>query len=398
MEKSQQSNSLGVGIELLVDGRFSGHSASDVRISALKPFLTRAIDGTRFLEPDPNRRLPLLNEMGMSDAKIDAVDSGWQDYSPEDRRATLNKLEQASHSAGSKLEVRSITNHVWDSKVESHVTASNGFSAGWQRTSFGLGGEITLVGEDGRLPEAYDYRSCRHRSDLPNVDSLARDLIKQGASRIGSSGITSAKMPILISNKVASKIIGTLISPLGGTAIYEQRSCMLNKIGQSIGASNLTILDDPHISRASGSKPYDNDGLATKAREIVSDGVLQEYLLNVYNARRLKTLPTTGSTSNLCIAPSNNSPLELIVDLPKVIVVDGFLGGNANPITGDFSYGINGRYYENGELIQGVSEMNISGNILELMAQFQIAANDVWVYSSYRMPSLLFDGVQCSGV
>ena len=120
--------------------------------------------------------------------------------------------------------------------------------------------------------------------------------------------------------------------------------------------------------------------------------------LDLYNARRLNSTPTIGGSSNICIEPSTLSPMDVIRDLPQCIVIEGFLGGNANPITGDFSYGITGRYFEKGEFVQGISEMNISGNIIEVMKSFEVAANDVWTYSSYRTPSLLFGNVQCSGV
>jgi len=397
LEKTQQSNSLGVGIELLVDGKFSGHSASDVRLESLKPFLQRAIDATRFLEPDPHRVLPGLQEMGCANGNTEANDDSWETQTPESRRALLNNVEASSQKASSHLDVRSITHHVWDSKVQSHVCASNGYSQGWQRTSFGMGGEITLVDND-RLPEAYDYRSARHLSDLPTVDELSAELVKRGESRINSSGISSGKMPILLRNFAARKIIGTFLSPLQGTAIYEKRSCMLDKVGQQVAATNLTIVDNPLIPRASGSRPYTGDGFETKEQTIVENGVLNMHLLNLYNARRLNRPPTMAGASNICVAPSELSPMDLIRDLPQCIVIEGFLGGNANPITGDFSYGITGRYFEHGEFVQGVSEMNISGNILELLHSFENTANDVWIFSQYRTPSMLFNNVQCSGV
>ena len=196
LEKTQQSNSLGVGIELLVDGKFSGHSASDVRLESLKPFLQRAIEATRFLEEDPHRVLPNLEEMGATSANLDVDDKSWETCSAESRRDRLNNLEESSKSASSHLDVRSITHHVWDSKVRSHVCASNGYSNGWERTSFGMGGEITLVDGE-RLPEAYDYRSARHQSDLPTVADISAELVKRAESRLGSSGIRSARMPIL---------------------------------------------------------------------------------------------------------------------------------------------------------------------------------------------------------
>ena len=397
LEKTQQSNSLGVGIELLVDGKFSGHSASDVRLESLRPFLQRAIDVTRFLEPDSHRVLPRLEDMGCSDSDIEANDDSWNAQTPESRRELLNNVEAASQKASSHLNVRSITHHVWDGKVQSHVCASNGYSQGWKRTSFGMGGEITLVDKE-RLPEAYDYRSTRHLSDLPTVHELSTELVKRGESRINSSGIASGKMPILLRNFAARKIIGTFLSPLQGTAIYEKRSCMLDKIGKQVASTNLTIVDNPLIPRASGSRPYTGDGFETKTQTIVEDGVLNMHLLNLYNARRLNRPTTMGGATNICIAPSELSPMDLIKDLSQCIVIEGFLGGNSNPITGDFSYGMTGRYFENGEFVQGVSEMNISGNILELLHSFESTANDVWMFSQYRTPSMLFNDVQCSGV
>ena len=112
------------------------------------------------------------------------------------------------------------------------------------------------------------------------------------------------------------------------------------------------------------------------------------YLLNLYNARRLNTTPTMGGSSNICIEPSAHSPMDLIRDLPKCIVVEGFLGGNANPITGDFSYGITGRYFEKGEFIQGISEMNISGNIIEVMQSFEQSQQMMFGTTRHTEPHL----------
>ena len=113
---------------------------------------------------------------------------------------------------------------------------------------------------------------------------------------------------------------------------------------------------------------------------------------------RLGQTHTTASTSNLVVPPSEDSPEALLNQLQRAIRVEGFLGGNANAMTGDFSFGITGTLFEKGEAIQGVSEMNVSGNIFDLCAQYLQPANDVWTYSAWRTPSLLFDNVQFSGL
>jgi len=394
IERTKQSNSLGVGLELLVEDKFSSHSASDVRPEALTDFLKRAIQATSFLEQDEYRRLPSIEQMGIAKNPLDVSDPSWKQRTPTERKEDLLHLEQACIQESQEANVRSITTHVWDAYIESHVCSSNGYSAGWNRTSFGCGGELTLVDNDGRLPEAYDYRSSRHLNDLPSHQELAQTLLQKGLSRIGSSSISSGKMALLLENRVAARLLNVLIGPLNGRSIYEQRSCLAGKLGSKIAASSLSLYDDPLISRGLASRPFDGDGFATKRRSIIEEGVLNMYFINLYNARRLGVDPTTGSSSNLVIPPSEHSPEELMADHPKLISVEGFLGGNTNPITGDFSFGITGRYFEHGQFVQGISEMNISGNLFDMLERFQAAANNVWTYSSYRVPSLLFEDMQ----
>ena len=126
------------------------------------------------------------------------------------------------------------------------------------------------------------------------------------------------------------------------------------------------------------------------------NGELRSFFVDLYNSRRLKCAPT-GGASNLVIPAGERSPADIIAALPRVIRVDGFLGGNTNAITGDFSFGISGTLFENGEPVAAVSEMNISGDLFTLLGQFQEAASDTWRWGAWRSPSLLFDGVQFSG-
>jgi PmbA protein len=287
---------------------------------------------------------------------------------------------------------------VWDSNSHSCRVSSNGYQAGWSRTSAGLGASITLYEDSGRRPEAYDYYSARHFKDLPSVEAVAESLVERGRRRIGTSAIKSERLPMLLDNRCVSRILNVLISPLSGRTIYEQRSCMADKLGKQVAATALNIIDDPLIPRAISSHPFDGDGLATQRRDLIKSGVLQHFLLGIYNARRLDRAHTTAAASNLVIPPSNDTPGGLLEQLSRAIRVEGFLGGNSNLMTGDFSFGITGTLFEKGEAVQGVSEMNVSGNIFDICSKYLQPANDVWTYSSWRTPSLLFDDVQFSGL
>ena len=146
-----------------------------------------------------------------------------------------------------------------------------------------------------------------------------------------------------------------------------------------------------------GSRLYDGDGRPTQPRTIIEDGILRHWLVNVYYGRKLDRTPTTGGTSNLVVPSGARSCSAILGDLDWAIHVDGFLGGNSNPATGRYSFGIRGTLFENGVAVKPISEMNISGSIFDLMEGFIEAADDPWLYGSCRSPSLLFDAVQFSG-
>ncbi len=398
IEKAEESRSLGVRAALMVDGRWSAHSTSDLRPDALREFLGRAVDATRFLEPDPHRRLPDLDQMGSIDAdSLDAWDDAWHDRDAGERRQRLEHLEDATRAAGADLDIRSVTSFVWDGASQRAVVTSHGFESAYRSTSFGHGAMLSLVDTGGRLPESYDTCSARHLADLRDVASVARGAIERGRHRLGSGPAPSGRYPMLLENRLTSRILGLLLAPLQGELLYEKRSCLEGKLGERVASPALTIIDDPLIPRAAGSRPHDGDGLPARRRVLVDQGVLQEYLIDVYNSRRMGVAVTGGSTGNIVVPAGQRSPVAILAELPQAIRVEGFLGGNSNPTSGDFSFGVSGVLLEHGQPVKNVSEMNISGNLFELMARFTEAADDVWTWSASRTPSLLFDDVQFSG-
>jgi len=397
VEKAQESRSRSAGLSLMVDGRFSAHSTNDLRPEAVTAFLERAIAATRFMEPDPNRALPDLEQMGAAEVDLDAVDPEFDAWSPDDRREAAERLEAVCAAAAKDDPVRSITAYVWDGRSDSALVTSHGFSSSWSGTSVGQGATVSLEDADGRLPEAWSTFSTRHRGDLPDAERVAADLVERGRLRLGSKAAESGRYPLLLDRRVVGRMLGTLLGPISGTAIYEQRSCMAGKLGEKIAAAGLSLYDDPLIPRAPGSRPHDGDGLPSQRRAILEAGVLKMYFLGVYNGRRLDMPPTTSGASNLIVPPGVRSEAAIQAGLSRAIRVEGFLGGNSNATSGDFSYGVLGTLIEDGVAVRPVSEMNVSGNLFDLLDSFVEAASEPWIYSSWRCPTLLFDDVQFSG-
>lgn len=397
VEKAQESRSLSASVDLMVEGRFSSHTTNDLRPESFRPFLERAVAATRFLEPDLHRALPPREQMGLADATLDLEDPSHAGLDPDQRRAWVEEMEARTTEAAAKLPLRSATAYVWDGRSASAWVTSHGFEEQSARTSFGHGATLSLEDRDGRLPEGWSMVGAAHRADMPSVAAIAAEAAESAARRLGSKPIASGRYPMLLDRRAVGRVLGAVLGPLGGTSLYEGRSCMAGKRGQRIASEAFTLRDEPLLARGSGSRRSDGDGFPATPRAIIEDGVLQMYFIDLYNSRRMGEPVTVGGASNLVIAPGSASPAELGAALPRVIRVEGFLGGNSNAASGDFSFGVQGSLFEGGELVQSLAEMNVSGNVFELMERYQTAANDPWIFSAWRCPTLLFDDVQFSG-
>lgn len=398
VEQATQSTTRGLVVSLLVDDRFSSHSTSDLRPPALESFLDRAVAATRYLEADADRALPdpALCGRGATDAELQQWDPAWGDRTPADRAAQAEAVEAALDARRPEGTISSAT-YVADGASEAARVMSNGFRDETRGAWFSVGGEMTLADPSGRRPEASSYYSMRHLSDLPSPDRIADEVVQRALERIGSKPIASGSYPLVLENRVAGRIVGALGGPLSGASLHHGRSCLAGKLGERVGSEHFTLVDDPLLPRGLGSRPWDGDGLQARRRPIFESGVLRNLYLSVYYARKLDMAPTTGGRSNWIIPAGDRSVKELTKDYPQAVLVNGFLGGNSNGVTGDFSFGIRGVLLEHGEPTRSLSEMNVSGNLLSLFHRLVAVGDDPWRYSSLISPTLIFEDVQFSG-
>lgn len=396
LEKIQESRSLSLRVSLMVDGRFSAHLTNDLRPDALDAFLARAVEATRALEPDPDRRLPDRASMGVADDDLDTVDPGAPPTAAE-LRARAQALEAEARGSAARLPLVSAGVELWASHNRTELCCSNGFRGVQEGTQHGAMVALTMTEEDGRKPEAYVQHVARFRADLPPSEAICHELVARAERRLGSHKAPSGRYPVVVSATRAPRLLGFLLTPLSGQTLHEGRSCFLGRLGQRLSPNGLTLLDDPLIRRGQASRRFDADGLPACRLPIFQDGALCAYLLDVYYARKLGMNPTTGSSSNLCIPAGARSVGAILADLPRAILIDGFLGGNINPATGVFSLGVSGALYQGGSVVHNVSEMNLSGNLFELLERFVEAADDPYLLSSARTPSLCFDAMQLAG-
>ena len=251
---------------------------------------------------------------------------------------------------------------------------------------------------DGRRPEEYDYATSRFWNTLPDAHTIGRSAAERTLARLGSQKSPSAAMTVLVDNRASGRLMSMLLGPLRASAIQQKRSFLENKLGETLFSPLLTLTDDPLIPHGFGSRLFDGEGMAAKPRAIFDKGTLKSYYIDNYYGRKLQMAPTSGSTSNLAWQTGSKSQQQLMADMKDGLFVTGFIGGNANSGTGDFSLGVVGFRVRNGAIAEPVSEMNLAGNNLEFWKQLAAVGNDPFAYSAMRTPTLMFENVSVAGV
>ena len=399
LDRLRESTEVGLSVTLYVDGRYSSNSTSDLRPEALGPFLDETIAATRVLAADPHRKLPdpkryagrFTGDLALYDEPSAAA------VSAVERQRVARELEQAVRAAPGADQLISVTTSAGDVLGESAMVCSNGMEAQMRGTRFSIYAEASVRDQGDRKPEGWWYAVARKKAKLPTIESVAQEALRRALRDRGGKPEKSDKYPCVVEAAVTSRLLGDLLGPLGGQAIQQKRSFLSDKLGKKVAASLLTITDDPLLPEGLGSTTFDGEGMSTVRRPIVERGVLKSFLLDTYYASKLGTEPTTGGSSNLVFPKGKRDLAGLCAAMDKGILVTGFSGGNSNSATGSFSLGIRGQWVEGGKPVRAVSEMNLSGNALELWGLLLELGNDPYLYSSTRCPSLRFDKLQFSG-
>jgi PmbA protein len=277
------------------------------------------------------------------------------------------------------------------------MLASNGFEGESATTYYNLTAGVSMRGTGDTRPEGYWYDSAVFWKDLQK-NNIGKTAYDRTLRKLGQEKIKSGVYKMILDNLTSPRLFSPLISALTGEAIHQKSSFLVNKLGEKIASDKLTVIDDPHIKNARGARWFDNEGVATKKRNVIENGVLNMYFIDTYNGGKLNMEPTIQSPSILNIHQGNKNLEQILASIDRGIWVTGFNGGNSNSTTGDFSFGVEGFLIEKGVAVKPLNEMNITGNILTLLNNILEIGNDPRTNSSYRIPSILFDSVNFSGI
>lgn len=399
LERVQERTRRSLSAELYVDGRFSASTTNDLRPEALDRFIADAVAMTRLLEPDPHRALPDPKRYaGRADVDLDLFDAAQREVTPEARLDLARELETLIREGADDLPIVSVTTGVSDDAGESARVHTNGFEGVIAGTSFARSAMITVKDADGRRPMGWSFTVRRHQADLEPTTAVAAEALRRARHQLGAGRLPTGRYTVVVDRRAVPRLLGAFLAPLSGASLQQKRSLWDGRLGERIASPLLTLVDDPHVPRGLGSALWDGDGFATRRRPLITEGVLETYLIDDYYARKMGVEPTSGDTHNFEWALGDRSPAELIADVGEGVWIDRFLGGNSNETTGEISLGCAGRLIRDGELGPPIAEANLAGNFADLWQHLVAVGNDPDPNGASRSPTCVFEGVQLSGV
>ena len=395
MDRLQQASESGLSISLYVDGRYGSYSTNRLDKKELETFIKNGIESTRYLAVDEARVLPDASRYYKGGKHLQLSDRRFETINPDDKVAIARAA--AEEVLGKDSRIISVGTSYGDGESSSYRLTSNGFEGESKSTWFSLSADVALRGEGEARPSSYWYESALFYDKLVK-SGVGTKALERVLRKLGQKKVASGKYTMVVDPMNASNLLSPVLSALYGSALQQKNSFLLDKLNVKVGTGLLNLMDEPHLIGASGARYFDSEGVATERRSIFEEGVLKTYFIDTYNSKKMGVEPTVNSPSLLVLKPGNKDLNGLVADVQKGILVTGFNGGNCNSSSGDFSYGIEGFLIENGKLTPPVSEMNVTGNMITLWASLSAVGNDPRMSSSWRIPSLVFEGVDFSGL
>ncbi|MDD4922463.1 MAG: TldD/PmbA family protein [Bacteroidales bacterium] len=396
LDKLQQSSENQMVLNLYVDGRYGSFSTNRMEKKELGKFITNAVESVRYLAPDTYRQLPkpeLYYKGGQSDLAL--YDPKMRELQPDEKLGLA--YSAANEILGTDERILSVQSSYSDGDSFSYMVASNGFEGESALSFYSLSVSVSVKGEGESRPESYWYDQALSYEDLIKTD-IGKIALERTLQKLGQEKIKSGSYCMVVDNLNSVRLLSPILSALSGSALQQNNSFLLGKMGQQVLSAQVTLVDDPHIPHSFGARYFDNEGVATRQRLVFDKGVLKTYFIDTYHALKMEMEPTIGGPSHLVLEKGCRSMEEIVASMEKGILVTGFNGGNSNSSSGDFSFGVEGFLIENGKLMQPVSEMNVTGNLLNLWNHLVEIGNDPRLNSAYLIPSLMFEGVDFSGL
>jgi len=407
VETLKESGSRGVGLRVFVGQRVASTSSSDFTPEGIEHLISGALALARVTSEDPFAGLADTGEFGQLDHDLDLYHEDVYSLPTAERIDFARRCEAAAMSADTRIQ--NSDGGSFDAATGRKVFAnSRGFVGEYRSSYCSVSTSPIAMSRNGEMQRDYWYSAARTLAKLDSPESVGAEAARRTLRRLDGRRVPTQRAPIVFAPEIARSLIGAIFDAANGDSIYRGASFFTGKLGEQVAAESINVIDDGTIVGGHGSSPFDGEGLPTRRKVIVENGVLKTYLLNTYTARKLN-MQSTGNAvrglagnpgignGNLYLEAGSFSPEEILREIKTGFYVTELLGQGVNMVTGDYSRGASGLWIENGELTYPVQEVTVAGNLKEMFRNITAIGNDLVFRGSVTSPTLRIDGMTIAG-
>ena len=412
VETLKESGSRALGLRVFLGLRSGSASTSDLTADGIQQLVEGAMALAKVTEEDPYAGLPDAGEFGAIEGELHLYFDDVYSLPGAERIEWARRTESAALAADARI-TNSDGGSFDAATGRRALVNSRGFAGGYRTSYAGVSAAPIAQDADGKMQHDGWWSNARRLGDIDSPESVGKEAARRALRRLGARRVPTQQAPIVFAPEVARSLLSSIFQAASGDAIWRSASFLAGKLGQQIAAPTLTLVDDnamllPTGAGGFGTSPFDGDGLPSQRTIVLEDGILRNYLLNTYSARKLGMKSTHNASrglagapgigaGNLYLQPGNLSPEQIIADVSAGLYVTGLMGFGVNIVTGDYSRGATGLWIENGQLTHAVEEVTIAGNLEEMLRNVSAIGNDLVFRSAIASPTVRIDGMTIAG-
>jgi PmbA protein len=412
VETLKDSGSRGLGLRVFLGKHSASASTSDLTAEGIRQLVDGALDLAKITEEDPCSGLAESGEFGSVPGDLRLYDEDVYSLPGAERIEWARRAEAAALGADPRI-TNSDGGSFQAATGRKALANSRGFVGGYRSSYAGVSASPMAEDVDGSKQVDGWWSGARRLSDLESPESIGKEAARRTLRRLGARRVPTQRVPIVFAPEVAGSLLGSIFEAASGDVIWRGASFLAGRLGEQIASPNLNLIDDntmllPTGMGGFGTSPFDGEGLPSLRTVVVEAGVLRNYLLNTYTARKLGMKSTHNASrglagtpgigcGNLYLEPGTQTQDQIIGDVPAGLYVTSLMGFGVNVVTGDYSRGATGLWIENGALTHAVEEVTIAGNLAEMLLNVTAIGSDLEFRGAIASPTLRIDGMTIAG-
>lgn len=406
LERLEEAGSERLTLRLYKKGACAVSYSSDLSLVRLRALVDETLTLTDLADPHPANALPPPDLLGQSEVPLDLIDPGLSALTLEDKLEILARVEEAGRAQDAR--VTNIKDVGWrDDRSTVTVASSHGFVGSYDTTSMAFGAALVAEADGVKQIDRW-WTSAHHLADLQTPESVGQTAAKRVVRKLGARPVRTQQVPVVFDPLMGAEMLRNVLACVQGQAVFRRSTVLADRLGAQLGATRVSIVDQPLLPRGPGSRPFDAEGVCSRPVTVLDEGRLVHFLTEEYSARRLGAhssghavrafgaVPTVG-ISNFQLLPGSARPDDIIASVERGLYLTHLYWVGFDPASGSWSRGAEGVWIERGELTHYVQEITVASNLVDMLAGIEVIGNDLEFHTAVSAPTFLIGRMTLSG-